>query len=298
MHASPPPERVVVTGAAGQLGRALVAARPAGTAVIACRHSDLDICDGAAIAALLDRETPQLLINAAAYTAVDRAEADRDGAYAVNARAPGLLARACAERGIRFAHVSTDFVFDGARGTPYAPDAATCPLGVYGHSKRDGEDAVRAAAPASLIVRTGWVYSTGGGNFLNTMLRLHRERDEIAVVADQVGTPTAATTLADSLWAAAARPTLTGIYHVSDAGVCSWYDFAVAIGEEAAALGLIDTPARVRPIRSEEYPTPARRPPYSVLDKSTAWRDLEIEPRHWRVALRDTLHRIREQDNG
>ena len=130
------------------------------------------------------------------------------------------------------------------------------------------------------------------------MLRLHREREALRVVADQVGTPTAAATLAHSLWAAAARPGLDGVYHVSDAGVCSWYDFAVAIGEEAAALGLLERPAQVRPIRTAEYPTAARRPAYSVLDKTATWRDFELEPQHWRTALRATLARVREGQHG
>ena len=298
MRTSTPPEAVLVTGASGQLGRALLAARPAATRVIACTRSDLDITDASAVAARLDRDAPQVLINAAAYTAVDRAETDRDAAFAANATAPAILAAACAMRGIRLLHVSTDFVFGGDHGTPYAPDATPRPLGVYGRSKLAGEEAVLASDAPTLIVRTGWVYSEGPGNFLATMLRLHRERDELTVVADQVGTPTAASTLAACLWAGAARPGLAGIYHVSDAGVCSWYDFAVAIGEEAAALGLLERPARVRPIRTVDYPTAATRPAYSVLDKTATWRDLAVEPRHWRAALRDTLTKIREQAHG
>jgi dTDP-4-dehydrorhamnose reductase len=284
--------RVVVTGAAGQLGRALLRAAPALAALVARERADLDISDAAAVATLLDAEQPSLLINAAAYTAVDRAEEDSAAAFRINDSAVGGMARLCAERGIRLLHVSTDFVFDGSAGRPYAPDALPRPLGVYGESKWKGEEALLASGVDGLILRTGWVYSKGPGNFVHTMLRLHREREEIAVVADQVGTPTAATTLASSLWAAAARPALKGIFHCSDAGVCSWYDFAVAIGEEAASLGLIDTPARVRPIRTEDYPTPAKRPSYSVLDKTTMWEEFELEPVHWRTALRATLGAI------
>lgn len=292
------PDRVLVTGAGGQLGRALLATVPDGVAVTGLQRSDLDIGDEAAVAACLDANTPQLLINAAAYTAVDRAEEEPEAAQRSNALAPGLLAAACARRGIRLLHVSTDFVFDGRQGTPYAPDAPAHPLGVYGASKLAGEDSVRAVGGDSLILRTGWVYSAGSANFLHTMLRLHRERDELRVVADQIGTPTAAGSLAGAIWAVAARPALTGVYHYSDAGACSWYDFAVAIGEDAQAAGLLVSPARVLPINTADYPTAARRPAFSVLDKTASWRDFELEPRHWRAWLRDTLAQLAASDTA
>jgi dTDP-4-dehydrorhamnose reductase len=294
MPGSTPPERTLITGAGGQLGRALVRGAPAGVELRACGREALDIGSLDAIAHRLDEFRPDLLINAAAYTAVDRAEEDADAAFAINAEAPGLLARACAARGVRLLHVSTDFVFDGRQSSPYAADARSNPLGVYGASKRAGEEAVLAADATALILRTGWVYSAGPGNFLSTMLRLHGERDELGVVADQVGTPTAAGNLAAALWSFAARPALAGIYHFSDAGVCSWYDFAQAIGEEAVALGLLKRAARVKPIRSVDYPTPATRPPYSVLDKTTTWTDAAIEPQHWREALRRTLADLKQ----
>jgi len=292
MHASPLPDPVLVTGAGGQLGRALLGTAPEGIAVRGLARAVLDIGDEAALAACLDRERPQLLINAAAYTAVDRAEEESAAAYRINADAPRLLARLCAERAIRLLHVSTDFVFDGERGHPYTPEAPARPLGVYGASKLAGEAAVREVGGDALILRTGWVYSAGGGNFLSTMLRLHRERDELRVVADQVGTPTAAVSLARSLWAAAARPALAGIYHYSDAGVCSWYDFAVAIGEEARDVGLLAAPARVVPVTTADYPTAARRPAYSVLDKTATWRDFGLEATHWRAWLRATVAEV------
>ncbi|MEO1080885.1 MAG: dTDP-4-dehydrorhamnose reductase [Pseudomonadota bacterium] len=289
MLESPRPERVLVTGAGGQLGQALVSQCPAGVNLLACDRASLDISSAAAIAEHLDRFQPQLLINAAAYTAVDKAESERADAFRINGQAPGLLAAACAERAARFIHVSTDFVFDGQSGSPYEPDSRTSPQSVYGASKLAGEEAVGATRADALILRTSWVYSAGGGNFLSTMLRLHRERDEIAVVADQIGTPTSAASLAATLWSFAARPQLRGIYHFSDAGACSWYDFAVAIGEEAQTLGILEHAARVLPIRTAAYPTPARRPAYSVLDKTSTWHDADIEPRHWRECLRDTL---------
>jgi len=298
MHSAKPLSKVMVTGAGGQLGAALLATSPAPVSVAALYRSDCDISNPSAVEAMLDAQQPQLLINAAAYTAVDRAEDDAAAAYLANAEAPGILAKACAARGIRFFHVSTDFVFDGGLSSPYPVNAPTSPLGVYGASKRDGELAVSAANTNALILRTGWVYSHTGQNFLHTMLRLHGSRDHISVVADQVGTPTDAHGLAQALWAAAERPALKGIYHWSDAGACSWYDFAVAIGEEAHALGLLEKAAAVQPIRTQDYPTPAARPSYSVLDKTLSWQDFEITPRHWRSQLRTVLARLKEADRG
>jgi dTDP-4-dehydrorhamnose reductase len=289
---------VLVTGAGGQLGRALVDSAPVSCEVVGLDRERCDISDAGAVRRVLDEFRPALLINAAAYTAVDRAEEEREAAMDANTRAPGILAAACAERNLRLFHLSTDFVFDGRRSSPYPPEASTAPLGVYGESKLGGELAVRAHCEDSLVLRTGWVYGPVGRNFLLTMLRLHRERDEIAVVDDQVGTPTATGTLATALWAAAERPGLRGLLHLSDAGACSWYDFAVAIGEEAEALGLVTRAARVRPIPSSDYPTPARRPAYSVLDKRATWDALDLTPRHWRVVLREVLHRYRENNHG
>lgn len=282
--------RVLVTGAGGQLGRSLLLSAPEDWHVEGQSRQGCDISDAAWVARLLATGRPDVVINAAAYTAVDRAEDDRDAAMLANATAPGILAKACAERGIRFLHVSTDFVFDGQGDQPYALDAPTAPLGVYGQSKLAGEQAVSAAHPDSVILRAGWVYSPFGTNFLRTMLRLHSERDELAVVADQVGCPTTAASLARALWAAAQRPAVSGIHHWSDAGVCSWYDFAVAIGEEAESRGLIDRAAAVRPIATEDYPTAARRPAYSVLDTRASAVALQLSARHWRDELRATLN--------
>ncbi|WOJ97378.1 dTDP-4-dehydrorhamnose reductase [Congregibacter brevis] len=293
-----PLTKVLVTGAAGQLGSALSATAPSSIKVCALTRADCDICDRAAVDSVLDAEAPQLLINAAAYTAVDRAEEDSAAAFAANAEAPLVLAEACAERGVRLFHVSTDFVFDGLNSSPYPTDATTAPLGVYGESKQAGERAVLNSRADALVLRTGWVYSHDGQNFMRTMLRLHDSLDEISVVSDQVGTPTDAYSLANALWAAAGRPELNGIYHWSDAGVCSWYDFALAIGEEAFALGLLQKIAGVNPIRTVDYPTPAARPAYSVLDKTRSWQDFDIPPTHWRSQLRAALLRLREADHG
>lgn len=286
--------RILVTGAAGQLGAALIATAPTSVELRAVARLDCDITQPEDLQTLIDQFLPDVIINAAAYTAVDAAESDEAAAYAANAEAPKLIGELCARRDIRLLHISTDFVFDGKSASPYPIDAQTGPLGVYGASKLAGENAVLESGARCVVMRTGWVYSHCGSNFLQTMLCLHRERDEISVVADQVGTPTRAEALAQALWEAVKRPELQGLYHFSDAGVCSWYDFAVAIGEEAQAAQLISEAARVLPIATADYPTPAQRPAYSVLDKQQTWRDLQIEPQHWRASLREAIRSSRE----
>ncbi|HWE98269.1 MAG TPA: dTDP-4-dehydrorhamnose reductase [Caulobacteraceae bacterium] len=284
--------QVLVTGAGGQLASELVETTPPGARIVALSEIDLDITDAGAVADAVRDAAPDVVINAAAYTAVDRAETDKDLAWRVNRDGAAHLAQAAQARGVRFIHVSTDFVFDGRSGTPYRPEDPPAPLGVYGASKLAGETAVQEAAPDALIVRTAWVYSPFGGNFLKTMLRLMNDRGEVAVVADQIGTPTCAATLARTLWglnAARAR----GLHHCTDAGAASWYDFAVAIAEEAQALGMLRKGVVVRPIATSDYPTPARRPPYSVLDKASTWAILGEPAPHWRSALRETLTRLK-----
>ncbi len=278
---------VLVTGADGQLGRELARTAPGDVHLVPLNRRALDVSSPANVADAFERHRPAIVINAAAYTAVDRAEQERDLAAAVNVDGPRLLAEAARNHGARLIHVSTDFVFDGTASTPYAPAAETNPLGVYGATKRAGE--VALSASDHLIVRTGWVYASRGNNFVNTMLRLMKERDGLGVVADQIGTPTWAHGLAEALWSFAARAGTAGIYHWSDAGVASWYDFAVAIQEEAVALGLLERAIPVTPITAADYPTPARRPAYSVLDKTATWQLLGITPMHWRTALRNML---------
>lgn len=285
---------VVIAGADGQLGRELQCAVPAGVHCLGLNRAQLDITDPASIHRCLRELQPAWLLNAAAYTAVDRAEQEEALALRVNAEGAANLAAACADRGVRLLQVSTDFVFDGESGRPYRVDAAPAPLGAYGRSKLAGEQAVMSALPETLILRTGWVYSRFGGNFVKTMLRLMSERDTLAVVCDQVGTPTWGRGLAQAAWAAVARPQLHGIYHWSDAGVCSWYDFAVAIAEEGLATGLLSRAVAVTPIPASDYPTPARRPAFSVLDKQRSWRDLDLPPRHWRVQLRAMLQDLKD----
>jgi dTDP-4-dehydrorhamnose reductase len=230
-----------------------------------------------------------VIVNASAYTAVDRSETESDIAYAVNATGPKNLAVAAQRTRTRLIHVSTDYVFDGTACTPYPPQAACNPLGVYGQSKRQGELNILEVIEDPVIIRTSWLYSQFGNNFVLTMLRLMNERDQLKVVADQVGAPTWATTLATAIWAVAGKKHIKGIYHWSDAGVTSWYDFAMAIEEEALERGHLDRPIPILPITTAQFPTPVKRPAYSVLDCTRSWRDFAIAPMQWRVALRQML---------
>jgi dTDP-4-dehydrorhamnose reductase len=283
--------KVVVTGAGGQLGQELARTVPPGVVAVLLGR-DCDIGDAGAVAAMFAREQPDLIINAAAYTAVDKAESEPEAAARVNALGPAHLAAAAGHA--RVLHVSTDFVFDGAQGRPYQPADAVNPLSVYGRSKLAGEGPVLALGTRGLVLRTAWVYSRFGGNFVKTMLRLMGERPQLRVVADQIGAPTWANGLARVLWRAAERPALHGLHHWRDAGTASWYDFALAIAEEGLAAGLLPRPVDVVPIRTSDYPTAARRPGFSLLDCSDTWQQLELTPPHWRVHLRAMLAELKE----
>jgi len=282
--------RALITGAGGQVGLELQATAPSGWVVAACPSSRLDVTQADAVRAAIAEFRPSVVFHAAAYTAVDAAEANADRARAVNVQGTTYVAEAALEVGARLLHLSTDFVFDGAQGRPYAPGDEPRPLGVYGRTKLEGERAVvRIMDRQALVVRTAWVYSRHRQNFVLTMLRLMAERGEVGVVADQVGTPTWARSLAETLWVAADRADLSGVVHWTDAGVASWYDFAVAIQEEALAAGLLHRAVPVRPLRSEEFPTAAARPAFSVLEKWSGWAALGRTPPHWRVNLRHML---------
>lgn len=288
--------RVLVTGAQGQLGRELVATKPLGYELHACGRQDLDVSDATAVREWIASNRPNLVINTAGFTAVDRAETERDSAYRVNCQAAGYLAESVAQIGGRLIHISTDYVFDGTRSTPYRPDDIPRPLSVYGESKLGGERRVsEAMGQRAMVIRTSWVYSSHGTNFLRTMLGLMREREEIRVVSDQIGTPTWARGLAQAIWVAADRPELGGISHWTDAGVASWYDFAVAIQEEAMARGLLSRVVSIIPIRTKDYSAVAVRPAYSVLDKHDTWKSLGYIPPHWRQALRTLITEIAEE---
>ena len=290
--------KVMITGAAGQLGRELLACAPAPMQCYPLDRAQLDIADTEAVEQWLHELEPALVINSAAYTAVDKAEEEPDVARRANAAGPAAMAKACVKAGVRLIHLSTDFVFDGHASIPYLPSSATSPLCEYGSSKLAGEQAVLATLPSAVVLRTSWVYSRHGHNFVKTMLRLMRERDSLSVVADQIGAPTWAHGLASACWAAAERDSLAGIYHWSDAGVCSWYDFAVAICEEACALDLLPQPVAIQPITTADYPLPATRPAYSVLDKTDTWCELDLAPVHWRAQLRAMLQDLKENGDG
>ena len=281
--------KIVVTGAGGQLGRALVARAPDGVEVKALASGELDITDRLAVQALITAENPSIVLNSAAYTAVDLAEAEPERAAAVNDAGVANLVAAAASVGARLAHVSTDFVFDGSSSRAYRPDDPTAPLGVYGRTKLGGEHHLR---PDDLCVRTAWVYAAQGSNFVRTMLRLMAEREGLGVVADQIGSPTSADDLADALWRLALGGH-AGMFHFTGSGVASWYDFAVAIRDEGAALGLLPaSAARVKPIATEDYPTPAKRPAFSVLDTRATSAALGGTAPHWRHSLKKTLEQI------
>jgi len=296
--------KVLLTGAAGQLGQALMASIPEGVQLIASSRAELDLADPAACRAAVETHRPDWVLNAGAYTAVDKAESEPELAQAVNAGAPASFAEALAETGGRLLQVSTDFVFNGSQGSPYRPEQALDPLGVYGATKAAGEMAA-LSLPGARVLRTSWVYGPVGKNFCLTMLRLHGLKaaagEPLGVVADQVGCPTATHTLAAACWRAigtGATPSGSGpeqpprILHWSDAGAASWYDFAVAIGELGVAAGLIGKAALVRPLTSADYPTPAQRPSYSLLDCTASRAALGLEPLHWRAGLAQVLEAI------
>lgn len=281
---------VLLTGAGGQLGQELQRCIPDSVRLHALDSRSLDVTDKAAVQSAFERFAPDVVINAAAYTAVDKAEEEKERAFAVNAEAPRYIAEACQGTTCRIIHISTDFVFDGMKSSPYLPDDAVNPLSVYGASKLQGEEQLLQLAPeCALIIRTSWLYSALGNNFVKTMLRLMSEREQLGVIADQVGTPTHAKGLAEAIWAFIETDVANGIYHWSDAGIASWYDFAVAIMEEGRAAGLLQNAPVIRPIQTTDYPIPAQRPKYSVLDKTATWAQLGTEPMHWRVALRQML---------
>jgi len=277
--------KVLITGAGGQLGGALQRLAPKHADIKAIDVADVDLTDPAALRACLAAEAPDILINAAAYTAVDKAESDEKLAHDINAGAVAIMAEAMEEQGGKLVHVSTDFVFDGTSRRPYRPDDPRNPISAYGRTKAAGEDYVRGD---DILIRTAWVYEAGGANFVRTMIRLMKERDELGVVCDQIGAPTWASGLARTIWAlvdAGAK----GTFHHTDDGAISWHEFASAIGEEAHALNLIPAIPLINPITTKDYPTPAARPAFSVLDCSETRELLGDAPVPWRDNLRRML---------
>ena len=281
--------KIAVTGANGQLGQELkqLTTKYPDCELVFLSRDDLPVDDEQRVKQYISASRPDFLINCAAYTAVDKAETDREQAWRVNAEAAGILAAACKEYHTKFVHISTDYVFDGTASVPYKPDSLTNPQGYYGVTKLEGERLAAKLNPGSIIIRTSWVYSEFGKNFVKTMIRLMSEKEEINVVSDQVGSPTYAADLATAiLQIVTSGKWKPGLYHFSNEGVISWYDFALAIKE------LTSSNCKVNPIPTSQYPTPAKRPSYSVLDNSQINSAFGIELKKWRDSLKNCLLRL------
>ena len=281
---------VLVTGASGQLGQALQFIQPKHSDIqfIFASSTDLDITNEEKVTSFFESNEIDFCINTAAYTAVDKAESESEKANAVNVIGPENLAKACNASGATLIHISTDFVFDGTSSKPYSEEDTTNPIGVYGQTKLDGEKKVADNCDKYFIIRTSWVYSQFGNNFMKTMLRLAQDRDTLNVVNDQIGTPTNAVDLAEAIVAIIKHPNSSkeqnsGIYNFSNEGICSWFDFA----KEIFRINAI--PITVNPIPTEAYPTPAKRPAYSVLDKSKIKAIFDINIKPWQESLLQTL---------
>jgi dTDP-4-dehydrorhamnose reductase len=293
----PNQKNILLTGANGQLGYELQRSKPNAYNIFACDVEQLDITELKNVRDYITANNIDLIINAAAYTAVDKAESDKDLAYKVNETGAQHLATVAKETSIPLIHVSTDFVFSGQQGSPYTTEDEATPDSVYGASKLAGEQQIINTMPDNyLIVRTSWLYSAHGNNFVKTMLRLMQEKSQLGIVADQTGTPTWAKTLADTIWALEAKQA-QGIYHCSDNGVASWYDFAVAIQQHAMNEGLLHKKIPVKPIQTSDYPTPAKRPAYSVMDKSKTETTLGYSLPHWQESLINMLKELKESRN-
>ncbi|MNZ37068.1 dTDP-4-dehydrorhamnose reductase [compost metagenome] len=289
--------RVLVTGARGQVGFELLRRAPTGFIVTGLGSSELDITNEEQIQEAVARIRPQLIINAAAYTAVDKAESEPERAYTVNRDGVAHLAKAANETGIPLLHISTDYVFAGDADVPYRESDVTGPTGVYGASKLAGEQALVDLCARHLILRTSWVFGVHGNNFVKTMLRLGRERSELGVVADQHGCPTSAASIADALWHVAAKirdegTAAWGIYHFSGAPACTWHEFALEIFQQAHALGMIERQPLVNAIATRDYPTPAKRPAWSVMNSQKLQQTFGIAASDWHHDLLDVLQEL------
>ena len=289
---------ILVTGAQGQLGRTLeyywaVSELARDNELLFYDIRELDLTLTNTVEEELNRINPRSIMNAAAYTSVDQAETEQEAAFLVNASAVANLADWAARNDCFLVHISTDFVFDGSKRDPYLPEDEVSPLGVYGASKLAGEVALQSRLPdRHVIIRTSWLYSEYGKNFLTTILRLIKEKDEIGVVADQVGSPTSTHSLAALLLRMRNRETDPGIYHWTDGASISWYEFALAIQREALEQGLLEREIQIKPLTTKEYPTAAARPKYSVLDRSKALGEMEMQPTDWQEELRLVIKKI------
>lgn len=289
------PVKVLVTGAAGQLGRALVQYRSGDCELLARSRNELDIADTVSVERFLSQENIGAVINAAAYTNVEAAEREPTQAYRINGEAPAALARACLQTGARLVHVSTDFVFDGEASMPYLPTDVPRPLNVYGASKLEGERQVlEILGEHACVMRTSWLYGPGGTNFVSKMLQLMADKDTLRVVVDERGSPTSTATLATALWACVTR-SIGGIQHWSDAGVISRHEFAVEIAKVAHELGLIGRIPQIVPVDSTQFSSAVRRPAYSALDTRSTQAALSLPATPWRKSLRNALANYRSQ---
>ena len=280
---------ILITGANGQLGNEMrvLAGENAGHTYFFTDVQELDICNEQAILAFVTEHQIDVIVNCAAYTAVDNAEDNRELCDKLNNVAPGYLARAAQSRGAAMIQVSTDYVFDGTAHTPYTEEAPTCPASVYGFTKLAGEQNVMDHCERAIVIRTAWLYSIYGNNFVKTMIRLGRERENLGVIFDQIGTPTYANDLARAIYAAINKGIVRGIYHFSNEGACSWYDFTVAIHRLAGI-----TTCRVKPLHTADYPTKAARPHYSVLDKTKIKTTFELDIPHWEESLAACIKKL------
>lgn len=282
--------RILVTGADGQLGnemQVLAKENPQHTYYFT-DVQELDICEEQAVWAYIAEKRIELIVNCAAYTAVDKAEDDSELAYKLNCVAPGILARAAQFNGAGIIQVSTDYVFDGTAHIPYTEECVTCPDSVYGSTKLAGEREVMTHCEKAVIIRTAWLYSIYGNNFVKTMIRLGQERESLGVIFDQIGTPTYANDLARAIYAIINKGIVSGVYHFSDEGVCSWYDFTIAIHRLAGI-----TSCKVSPLHTADYPSKAPRPHYSVLDKTKIKNTFGIEIPHWEQSLKQCISELK-----
>ena len=289
--------KVLITGGSGQLARELRRTVPDGVEVLAPDRSGLNIADEDKVRDLITGQKPDAVINAAAYTAVDAAERETEAAHKINCDGARILAESARDAGARFVHISTDYIFSGNAAVFHRVNETPAPINAYGLTKLQGEQAVRHADPGAVIVRTSWVYSIYGTNFVKTMLNLMQSRDRLSVVTDQIGAPTWAYGFAIELWRIVERGMTAATLHWSDSGVASWFDFAVAIQDIGLEIGLLRDRVPVDPIMTADYPTPARRPAFSVLDLSETWPVLGRAP-HWRANLRAMLEEMKRKDHA
>lgn len=281
--------RVLLLGKSGQVGRAVQQQVPVGGVLVAHDADRVDITDAHAVEAAVRESRPQVIFNCAAFTRVDDAESDVEGATAANTLALRNIGTSAAQVGARVVHLSTDYVFDGLAGAPYGVDATTRPLSVYGRTKRDGEMALLETLPGAVVIRTAWVHSSGGSNFVTSVMRRLLDGQSLRVVDDQIGTPTRAGHLARAMWRVAERDSIRGMLHFTDSGVASWFDVASCVLEAVTALQRAAPGVTVTPTSTERFPRPATRPRCGVLDKHASWEQLGWIPPHWRVGVMATV---------